>query len=139
MVKIYLNKELGIKKPFDVKRINKRVEAAYSFQLEGARFELLVEEVQNRTKNIDEKAEADMSEEEQKELRDEVINFYEKQRDHLRNMMNYIIETVGLNKKQSELLEELEVDETSVLAGKIASIMMGANPDELEENPGPED
>lgn len=137
MVKINLNKELGIKKPFDVKRINKRVEAAYSFQLEGARFELFIEDVQKRAMNAD--GDADMSEEEQNTIRADVISLYEKQRDHLRNMMNYIVETVGLNKKQSELLEELEVDETSDLAGKIAAIMMGANPDELEENPNPED
>ena len=138
MVKINVNKELGIKVPFDVKRTNKKVEDAYTFQLETARFEKGMDEFNEKMQAMSEAASDDDSNDHDEKIANEILKNFEVQRDHIRKVQAYISDTLKLTKKQKEPLGDLEVNETSMLAAKICAIIMGAEQSDIEENKAPE-
>lgn len=142
MVKINVNKELGIKVPFDVKRTNKKVEDAYTFQLETARFEKGMDEfndkMQAMSKTESDKESDNDSDNQNEKMADEILKNFEVQRDHIRKVQAYISDTLKLTKKQKEPLGDLEVNETSMLAAKICAIIMGAEPSDIEGKNAPE-
>ena len=142
MVKINVNKELGIKVPFDIKRTNKKVEDAYTFQLETARFEKSMDEFDKKMQAMskmesDKESDANSDDHDEK-IAEEVLKNFEVQRDHIRKVQAYISDTLKLTKKQKEPLGDLEVNETSMLAAKICAIIMGAEQSDIEENKAPE-
>lgn len=131
MIKINLNEELGIEKPFEIKQTNKRVEDAYKFQLENARFQLYMSDLSNKLDAIDD--DAVLEPEEEQKLGNDITESYQKQLDHLNSLTNYIINTLKLNKSQAKLLEELEVSATDLLANRICSKMLGSEPKDVKE------
>lgn len=142
MVKINVNRELGIKVPFDIKRTNKKVEDAYTFQLETARFEKSMNEFDKKMQAMskmesDKESDANSDDHDEK-IAEEVLKNFEVQRDHIRKVQAYISDTLKLTKKQKEPLGDLEVNETSMLAAKICAIIMGAEQSDIEENTAPE-
>ncbi|WP_424349939.1 phage tail tube assembly chaperone [Latilactobacillus sp. 5-91] len=143
MVKINVNKELGIKVPFDVKRSNKRVEEAYTFQLEAARFEKGVEEfnekMQTMSKTESDKESDDDSDNQDEKMAEELLKNFEVQRDYVRKVQEYITDTLKLTKKQKETLGDMEVGETNMLAAKICAIIMGAERSDIEDDTAPEE
>lgn len=139
MVKINVNKELGIKVPFEVKRSNKRVEEAYTFQLEAARFEKGVEEFNEKMQTLSDENPDDEADTNDKKMAEELFKNFEVQRDYVRKVQEYITDTLKLTKKQKETLGDMEVGETNMLAAKICAIIMGAERSDIEDDTAPEE
>ena len=105
-IKINVEKELGIKKDFDVATSNINVEGALKMQYNAA-----------VASDIEEKTGAEILEMNLKSLRDN---------------SNYVKNTLKLTEKQSVLVDEMSTLDTAFLVNRICLRIMGNSDEEIE-------
>jgi len=106
-MKINVEKELGIKKDFEVKASNINVERALGMQL----------------------AMAKMDDTEDKEA----VEVMQMTLDSIKNSSQYVKTTLKLNEKQATLVDEMEMQDTLMLVNRICMRIMGNSDEEIEK------
>lgn len=118
-MKISVEKELGIKKEFEVATSNINVERAFQMQLDLAKRD-----------DISEKT---------------GLEILQLSLDTMRKSVDYIKKTLKLNKTQCALVDEMETSDTAMLVNRICMRLMGNTDEEIEaifnstEETSPED
>lgn len=105
-MKISVEKELGIKKEFEVATSNINVERAFEMQLDLAKRD-----------DISEKT---------------GLEILQLSLDTMRKSVAYIKETLKLNKTQCTLVDEMETSDTAMLVNRICMRLMGNTDEEIE-------
>lgn len=105
-MKISVEKELGIKKEFEVPTSNINVERAFQMQLDLAKRD-----------DISEKT---------------GLEILQLSLDTMRKSVDYIKETLKLNKTQCALVDEMETSDTAMLVNRICMRLMGNTDEEIE-------
>lgn len=113
-VKINVAKELGIKKPFEVKESNKNMRKTW-------RLQKLMTQL-----SIDQKLADSDSPEKVEKMIDLMLDVQSE-------LIDYVASLLKLTDVQAEKLDDLEFNETRDLAVKISAALMHVNPSEANE------